>query len=138
MGNPVEKIFINFTRNFRYALKISLIILTLAAIFLQAFSQDLIWVQFTLHRSYISRELCIHRDQPRMHCNGSCFLKKKLEEAQDHEGSKTVKLKWEMQLFSPASPTETGSTLSLATGYPQWDENLAAGTHPGILHPPMA
>ncbi len=33
---------------------------------------------FALHYDYIKNELCVNRDRPEMHCNGSCFLKKEL------------------------------------------------------------
>lgn len=35
-------------------------------------------VGFALHYDYIKNELCVNRDRPEMHCNGSCFLKKEL------------------------------------------------------------
>lgn len=40
-------------------------------------------IYWLANRPYIAAELCENRDRPEMHCEGKCFLKKKLTEAFD-------------------------------------------------------
>ncbi|MGY4386135.1 hypothetical protein ACVWYN_003185 [Pedobacter sp. UYP24] len=40
---------------------------------------------FEVNQKYIASELCINKDKPQMHCNGKCYLMKKLKQAQDKE-----------------------------------------------------
>lgn len=40
---------------------------------------------FEANQNYIIKELCINRDKPEMHCNGKCYLMKKLKQAQEKE-----------------------------------------------------
>ncbi|MDR6781748.1 hypothetical protein ABIE26_001764 [Pedobacter africanus] len=44
-----------------------------------------VYLGFEANRNYISKELCINRDKPEMHCNGKCYLMKKLKQAQEKE-----------------------------------------------------
>ncbi|WP_325532624.1 hypothetical protein [Chitinophaga sp.] len=51
----------------------------MTGILLQSFSRGLIVMQFRARQSYIAKELCENRNKPAMHCNGKCYLKKKLD-----------------------------------------------------------
>lgn len=39
-----------------------------------------IMTYYQLNKEYIAEVLCINREKPELHCNGSCFLKEKLQE----------------------------------------------------------
>lgn len=43
------------------------------------------YLGFEANQNYIAKELCINRDKPEMHCNGKCYLMKKLKQAQEKE-----------------------------------------------------
>lgn len=49
------------------------------------FSRFFVYVGFEMNRSYIAKELCENRNRPELHCNGKCFLKKKLQAAEEKE-----------------------------------------------------
>jgi hypothetical protein len=49
------------------------------------FSRIFVYAGFELNRSYIAKELCENRNKPELHCNGKCFLKKKLQAAEEKE-----------------------------------------------------
>jgi hypothetical protein len=49
---------------------------------LHACSGLIICFGFGLNKQYIAENLCIRRDDPDNHCQGSCYLKKKLHEVQ--------------------------------------------------------
>lgn len=44
-----------------------------------------VFAGFEMNQSYIAKELCINRDKPQLHCNGKCYLMRKLKQAQDKE-----------------------------------------------------
>nr|WP_121272320.1 hypothetical protein [Pedobacter schmidteae] len=44
-----------------------------------------VYLGFEANQNYIAKELCINRDKPEMHCNGKCYLMKKLKQAQEKE-----------------------------------------------------
>lgn len=57
---------------------------------------------YHLNRDYIARVLCENRDKPELHCDGKCFLAKKLkiEQArQDRETTERVQHLPVLQLF---------------------------------------
>lgn len=59
---------------------------------------------FKLNREYIAKVLCENRKKPEMHCNGKCYLAKKLkqqQEKQDRETSDKVQNTPVIQLFTP-------------------------------------
>jgi len=44
-----------------------------------------VFAGFEMNRGYIVKELCINRDKPQLHCNGNCYLMRKLKQAQEKE-----------------------------------------------------
>lgn len=69
----------------------------------QTFSKWLIVAGFEANRDYISRNLCVNREKPKLHCKGKCQLMKRLaeEEKQDSRGTKnTTSLKIDDTLFT--------------------------------------
>lgn len=61
-----------------------LIITSLAA----NFSQVFIYAGFEMNENYIVSKLCVNRDKPEMHCNGKCYLMRKLKQAEQKEKSR--------------------------------------------------
>ena len=51
------------------------------------FSRLFIFAGFELNRNYIAKNLCENRNRPWLHCNGKCFLMKKLKQALEKEKS---------------------------------------------------
>ena len=66
---------------FRGLIAFSLIFMMLTA----NFSRFFIYAGFELNKNYIASELCENRDKPMMHCNGKCYLMKKLKQAEEKE-----------------------------------------------------
>ena len=65
--------------------------LFLFAVFTADFSRLSVYAGFELNHEYISSRLCENRDKPWLHCNGKCYLIKKLREAEENENNKTAK-----------------------------------------------
>ncbi|WP_090381824.1 hypothetical protein [Dyadobacter sp. SG02] len=76
----------------------------LAAIMLPTLSPWGTIAYFKLNREYITRVLCENRKRPELHCDGKCYLAKKLkqqQDKQDKETSEKVHNTPVIQLFTP-------------------------------------
>ncbi|OKS85582.1 hypothetical protein [Mucilaginibacter polytrichastri] len=62
-------------------------IILLWGLFSAQFSQYFIVAGFDLNQKYIAAQLCVNKSRPWMHCNGHCYLMKKLKQAADKEKS---------------------------------------------------
>ncbi len=73
-------------------------ILLVFCILLQAFSKLSIIATYELNKDFISKVLCINKQEPASQCEGKCYLTKKLEQAEKHEHlpSGDIKLKVEI------------------------------------------
>ncbi|WP_426293255.1 hypothetical protein ACN9ML_28960 [Dyadobacter endophyticus] len=56
---------------------------------LPTFSQWGTIAYYKLNKEYITRVLCQNRDKPQLHCNGKCYLAKKLKEQQQKQDQQT-------------------------------------------------
>ncbi len=43
------------------------------------------FVEYAINYDYISKTLCINKDKPMMHCNGKCYLMKKIKKQQEND-----------------------------------------------------
>lgn len=66
---------------FQRGIAILLIGCTLTANFAKLF----VFAGFELNQKYIAANLCQNRNKPWMHCNGHCYLMKKIKLAEDKE-----------------------------------------------------
>ena len=51
------------------------------------FSRLFIYAGFEANHKYIAEKLCENRDKPWLHCNGRCYLMKKIKQADEKEKS---------------------------------------------------
>jgi hypothetical protein len=80
---------------------------------LPTFSQWGTIAYYQINKEYITRVLCENRDKPQLHCNGHCYLAKKLnaqKKKQDQQTSEMVQNIPVIQLF--ASPVSTFAFIS--------------------------
>src|ERR1700759_1209633 len=62
-------------------------ILLIIAIISSTFSRFFIYAGFEMNRNYIASKLCENRDKPWLHCNGKCYLRKKIKQAEEKQNS---------------------------------------------------
>lgn len=67
------------------------IFLLILSTLLANFSRLAISVGFDINRKYIANHLCENRNKPWMHCNGHCYLMKKIKQAEENEKKQTAK-----------------------------------------------
>ena len=53
------------------------------------FQQAIIVLHFKLNQKAIVDEFCINKNQPKLHCEGKCFLKKQLQKTDQSDPSAT-------------------------------------------------
>jgi hypothetical protein len=62
-------------------------VLLIIVIVSSSFSRFFIFAGFELNKSYIATKLCENRNRPWMHCNGKCYLMKKIKQAEDKQNT---------------------------------------------------
>ena len=61
------------------------------SVLLQALDRGLLWSGFYLNQRYIAENLCENRDQPELHCDGHCQLRKALDKLDDKKEQRLPK-----------------------------------------------
>jgi hypothetical protein len=46
-----------------------------------------VYAGFEMNKSYIASKLCENRNKPWLHCNGKCYLAKKIRQAEEKQNS---------------------------------------------------
>jgi hypothetical protein len=69
----------------------------------QTFSKWFIVVEYQLNKSYISKNLCVNKSRPKLHCNGKCRMMKKM--AEEQQPMNTVKIKLQEVVFPDQIPS---------------------------------
>jgi hypothetical protein len=62
-------------------------ILLIITIVSSNFSRFFIYAGFELNRNYIATRLCENINKPWLHCNGKCYLMKKVKQAEDKQNA---------------------------------------------------
>lgn len=61
-----------------------------------------VFAGFELNQQYIATVLCVNKNKPELHCNGKCYLMKKLKQAEEKEQKQERQL-LKIQLQEPLS-----------------------------------
>jgi len=94
---------------------------------------------YQLNITYIIAELCENKDKPEMKCNGKCFLKKKMGEADKAEKqTKEIFKQIEFPVFIPHSSLSFNTEYILIENSVIELKNLYSHTlNNKIFHPPL-
>jgi len=57
----------------------------LTLMLVKAWVLPLLYLDFEIRRDYIVANLCVNRDKPMMHCNGKCYLAKRIADAKEKD-----------------------------------------------------
>jgi len=58
------------------------------------FQRFFVYAGFEANRSYIAQVLCENKARPFLHCNGRCYLMKKMKQAEEKEKNQEKEGKW--------------------------------------------
>ena len=98
-----------------------------------------VFAGFEMNQGYIAKELCVNKDKPQLHCNGKCYLMKKLKQAEEKEQKQDRQFqKIQLQeaivsvpfVFTQYSYTAIDLCVPVTTGKPVEQLN-------SIFHPPQ-
>lgn len=108
------------------------------AILSAGFTQLYVFAGFSLNQKYIASTLCENRDKPWMHCNGKCYLAKKIKQAEEKERSEerqTQKSLFQEVFFAASATIQFHNQLLqiIATPYHSTVQSVQPG---GIFQPP--
>jgi len=114
-------------------------VLLLISLLCANLSNAFVYLGFEVNQKYIAKELCENKDKPQMHCNGKCYLMKKLKQAQEKEQKQERQSqKPQVQdaivgttlVFKQYAFAEINFHVPFSTGMPQSIKN-------SIFHPPQ-
>lgn len=114
-----------------------------AVILFQTAGKTFILANYELNKEYIAKVLCVNKENPKMHCNGKCHLKKELNKAEKNEQSplNRIKEKTEFQIFSQATNNLTiylVNELVADQTFSPYTFNLSEKHLFSVFHPPQS
>ena len=77
-----------------------LTILVVTCILASNFSRLFVYAGYQLNQKYIAATLCVNRNKPWLHCNGRCYLMKKIKQADEKQ--KNAERQTQKNLFQDA------------------------------------
>ncbi len=116
-----------------------LTILLLFALLGSSFSRFAVYAAFNANQKYIAEQLCENKSKPELHCNGKCYLMKKLKAAQEREKKEDkANLKSSFQEGIPHRMTGLVfiAPAPLKSDYPQLPVKHTINTATTIFQPP--
>lgn len=111
----------------------------LLAVMSANFSRLFVYAGFGLNQKYIASTLCENRSRPWLHCNGKCYLMKKVKQAEEREKSEerqTQKSLFQDSFISTTTEIKFDACLLqvIATPYHAAFQSSSPGT---IFRPPQ-
>lgn len=118
-----------------------LAILLICSLFAENISRLLITAAFELNQQYIAEYFCVNKDKPMLHCDGKCYLARKLKEAEEKEKKsekESLKVSYQPAFITTEKTTWTAPVSPIEKHQPA-DFPFALPTRPAkIFHPPRA
>lgn len=117
-------------------------------LFMSKFIYACFWqIHFYMNQREITRLECINKDKPNLHCNGKCFLAKKLKMAEEHLQSKKENQSRSLQKLKSLEDTDgyifIEHTRIIRTAQTRSDKPIIVKPtdysfepHHSIFHPP--
>lgn len=101
----------------------------------------MIQADFFLNRSFIAKNLCVNREKPMMHCNGKCYLSKKIKEQEKQDQQVPVSKNEQFSIqpfFVPAPFILANAGREIRVKYFIRNDHAIASVSSAIFHPPIA
>lgn len=122
--------------------RIDVLFLT-ALLALRVLIVPVLFLDFELRRDYIARYLCENRNRPELHCDGQCYLAKRLQAAQEQEqqqkGQELLRFLFELPFEAGVEPVAFAPVFSEKTApFPACAAPVTDGLTTAPFHPPRA
>ena len=74
------------------------------------------WIAYyQINKDFITKSYCINKNRPKMHCDGKCYLAKKIKETDErdskNQSEQEFKYKFEVLGFSPVPQIDRKSVV---------------------------
>lgn len=122
-------------------LRLDVLLLT-ALLALRVLIVPAIFVDYQLRKDYIARYLCENRHRPALHCDGQCYLAKRLHAAQEQEqnqkGQELLRFLFELP-FEPTAEAVAFAPVFApkAPSLPPYAALVSDGPTAAPFHPPQ-
>lgn len=121
-------------------LKQLIVILFFMGMLAQTFSRFFIIMDYELNKDYITKNLCVNRNKPMMHCNGKCHMMKKMqqEEKKDQENpERKMENKFESISFRIEDLLIVPPYIVTSVTFPVFRECIHTDFSSSYFHPPQ-
>ena len=85
---------------FAFSLKKALAILLTVSIIAQGMINLALCAYYEINKREIAEKLCINKNNPKMHCNGQCYLGKQMKKAEENEKRQSQSLREKDEVIS--------------------------------------
>eukprot|EP01133_Synstelium_polycarpum_P002794 gene2794-3216_t len=111
----------------------------LVALISSNLSRFFIYAGFQANQKFIATSLCENKSRPWMHCNGRCYLMKKLKQAEEKEKKQErSEQKNRFQEVLPSSaPLLSAAQPTVLLSYPPYSPENPVNRSFSIFHPPQ-
>lgn len=109
------------------------------AITFNVFSKAIVFANYQLNKSEITRKYCENKAKPKLHCDGKCHLKKQLKEEDKKEKESTsnnTKDKFETEFFVQVNFNFSAQKASTSTTHFYSANQSHSHTH-AVFSPPQ-
>jgi len=109
---------------------------------IQSFASWIIIAEYAINKDYITRNLCVNKERPKLHCNGKCQLAKKLaseENQNSSDSSNHAKISVDLICFQQAFPVNIISQeTNLDESFASYKHSLGILLSTAVFHPPCS
>ncbi len=93
---------------------------------------------YELNKDYIAQNLCVNKNKPELHCNGKCFLSRKIAEAEQKQQSQEKKTQKDLfqQIMLTASLNIIFFNNVPLEHHFDYHNHYQANNYSSIFHPP--
>jgi len=109
---------------------------------IQSFASWVIIAEYAINKDYITRNLCVNKERPKLHCNGKCQLAKKLAAEENQNSSDSfnhAKISVDLICFQQAFPANIISQeKNLDESFASYKHSLGVLLPTAVFHPPCS
>jgi hypothetical protein len=108
---------------------------------LMTFSKGLTLINFYLNQETITAKFCVNKNKPQLHCNGKCFLAKKIKEQEQKEAADAIMELSKIEVVSASSYFTMLPEIFFTVvkkNYAVYTENILNTSASRLLKPPRA
>ncbi len=115
-------------------------LLTAGLIIIRSVIVPVIFIDYELRKEFIIKNYCINKNRPELHCDGKCYLAKRIEAAREKE-EKQASDSFSCKLFgfeNFVSPRIASTEFELACLFFTASDNFEyASTYTSLVHPSL-